>query len=224
MDIFVRSNQGHKGPNVVNVRCPACGQNGSFHGYPNVNDLQWARMIPIDGKPDHHNTRPAYAGMRLCPNTSCRALIFVSQYGDDFITYPPEVLDFDATNLPPQVQASLSEAVKCHAAGCHKASALMVRRVLEELCDDKRATGKDLKARISALSSSAVVPPALLQAADELRILGNDAAHVHAKDYDQITANESELAIELAKELLKAVYQYTNLVDRLAKLKKPATT
>jgi hypothetical protein len=46
--------------------------------------------------------------------------------------------------------------------------------------------------------------------------LGNDAAHINAKDYDPIGSNESKLAIELAKELLKAVYQYASLVDRLS--------
>jgi hypothetical protein len=57
--------------------------------------------------------------------------------------------------------------------------------------------------------------------ADELRLLGNDAAHINAKDYDKIGPKESQLAIELAKELLKAVYQYASLVDRLKALKKP---
>lgn len=66
------------------------------------------------------------------------------------------------------------------------------------------------------------MPPELLAAADELRLLGNDAAHIEAKAYDAIGPEESELAIELAKELLKAVYQYSSLVSRLQALKKPA--
>jgi len=134
--------------------------------------------------------------------------------------FPPEVIDFDATNLPPAILASLEEAIKCHAAGCYRAAALMVRRTLEELCDDKNAGGNNLKSRIAALSAVAVIPGDLLSAADELRILGNDAAHIEAKDYDKIGEIESELAIELAKELLKAVYQYTSLVARLTALKK----
>lgn len=97
----------------------------------------------------------------------------------------------------------------------------MVRRTLEELCDDKAAKGNNLKERIAALKNVAVVPADLLDAADELRILGNDAAHIEAKTYDQIGKDESELAIELAKELLKAVYQYASLVARLTALKKP---
>ena len=90
------------------------------------------------------------------------------------------------------------------------------------MCNDKGAAGGDLKQRLAALSGSVVVPKELLDAADELRLLGNDAAHVNAKNYDSIGANESRLAIELAKELLKAVYQYASLVDRLKALKKPS--
>jgi hypothetical protein len=83
----------------------------------------------------------------------------------------------------------------------------MVRRVLEELCDDKKATGSDLKQRLAALGTSVVVPKELLDAADELRLLGNDAAHISAKNYDSIGPEQATLAIELAKELLQAVYQ-----------------
>jgi hypothetical protein len=147
--------------------------------------------------------------------------VFVGTSNNEVISYPPEVIDFDATNLPPDILSTLEESIKCHAAGCYRAAALMVRRTLEELCGDKKATGKDLKARLASLSSVAVVPSELLTAADELRILGNDAAHVEAKDYDAIGKEESELAIELAKELLKAVYQYTSLVARLTALKRP---
>jgi hypothetical protein len=136
-------------------------------------------------------------------------------------SFPPEVIDFDSTNLPTPILASLEEAIKAHAANCYKASALMVRRVLEELCDDKKAVGSDLKKRLASLSGNVVIPKELLDAADELRLLGNDAAHINAKDYDKIGPEESKLAIELAKELLKAVYQYASLVDRLKALKKP---
>jgi D-arabinose 1-dehydrogenase-like Zn-dependent alcohol dehydrogenase len=62
-----------------------------------------------------------------------------------------------------------------------------------------------------ALSRVIVVPQALLQAADHLRLLGNDAAHIEAKTYQSIGELEVRLAINLTKELLKAVYQYQTL-------------
>jgi len=96
----------------------------------------------------------------------------------------------------------------------------MIRRTLEELCEDKMATGSTLKDRIGALQSSVVLPKELFAALDDLRLLGNDAAHIEAKTYDAIGTAEIEVAIELTKEVLKAVYQLDDLVSRLRALKK----
>jgi hypothetical protein len=160
--------------------------------------------------------------MRVCPNTECQSLVFVIlKTGKLDTSYPPQIIDFDSTNLPERILATLEEAIKAHGAGCFKASALMVRRLLEELCQDKNVAGSDLKARLTSLGGIVVIPQELLGATDELRILGNDAAHVEAKAYDAIGPNEASLAIELAKELLKAVYQYAALVSKLKALRKP---
>ncbi len=56
---------------------------------------------------------------------------------------------------------------------------------------------------------------------DELRLLGNDAAHIEAKTYDAIGKEETEVALTLTKEILKGVYQLDELVNRLKALKKP---
>jgi Domain of unknown function (DUF4145) len=134
-------------------------------------------------------------------------------------SYPPEVIDFDSTNLPANILSSLEEAVKAHAAGCYRA--WWSAACSKNFATTSKATGSDLKQRLAALSTSVVVPKELFDAADELRLLGNDAAHISAKNYDAIGDDECTLAIELAKELLKAVYQYASLVSRLKALKKP---
>jgi hypothetical protein len=162
------------------------------------------------------------AGIRCCPNHECQGLVFcIFENGLPIYTAPPEVMDFDASGLPHRLAATLEEAVKCHAISCFRAAALLVRRLLEEICEDKAATGRDLKARLKALSSSVIIPPELLEAADHLRLLGNDAAHIEAKTYDNIGKEEVTLAIELTKEILKGVYQYSGLLGRLKSLKKP---
>ena len=221
--IFVKDNVQSSAPSIVNLNCPTCRRAGAFHGYEKCLDVIWGPTArPVKGGGGVNYTSFWRAGMRKCPNTDCGALTFILIDGtnDHIVAYPPEVIDFDATDLPPKILASLEEAISCHAAGAYKACALMVRRVLEELCEDKKATGNNLKARIESLKSVAIIPGELLVAADELRILGNDAAHVEAKDYDAIGQVEAKLAIELAKELLKAVYQYTSLVAQLKALKK----
>jgi len=92
----------------------------------------------------------------------------------------------------------------------------MVRRLLEELCEDNKASGSDLKARLAAVRGTVVIPQELLTAADELRILGNDAVHVEAKAYDAIGSNEAALlALVGADDGAQAKYPATLDLDRL---------
>lgn len=199
----------------ITLRCPACSHIGVFGGIVNANDVMFSH---------HENGRlHAYAsGVRICPNPVCRTVVFVEiQNGHLRGSYPPELIDFDAKNLPQPILDTLKEAVSCVAAGAYRAAALMVRRLLEELCQDRGAEGRDLRARLDALGTQIVVPTELMEAANELRLLGNDAAHIEAKSYDDIGEPEARIAIELAKELLKATYQYASLVSRLRELKRP---
>lgn len=136
------------------------------------------------------------------------------------VALPNEILDFDATDIPPPIASSLEEAVKCHSSQSYKAAALMVRRTLEELCEDRGAKGANLKDRLAALASVVVIPKELLEAADHLRLLGNDAAHIEAKTYQSVGEPEARIAIGLAKELLKAAYQYKGLLNQLTALHK----
>ena len=78
----------------------------------------------------------------------------------------------------------------------------------------------NLKARVKALGNLAVLPTELFDGLDELRLLGNDAAHVKWTDYQSIGREEVEIALEFTKEVLKAVYQYSTLLDKLRSLKK----
>jgi hypothetical protein len=92
---------------------------------------------------------------------------------------------------------------------------MMVRRLLEEICEDNNASGGDLHNRLDALKKTIVLPEALFDAMRELKALGNDAAHVKAKAYDNIGREEAADSIELAKEIVKALYQLRGLVSRL---------
>ncbi|MGR4864974.1 DUF4145 domain-containing protein [Caulobacter sp. LARHSG274] len=195
-------------PFKVSLRCPGCGQNGTFDGQEGSKDISW-------------DSEYCLAGIRICPNFNCRTVVSIFVEDSEISeVYPSTLIDFEAKSLPDVIRNSLEEAIACHGAKAYRASTLMVRRVLEELCEDRGATGANLAARIKSLGASIVIPQSLLNAAHELRILGNDAAHIESKNYDAITETEASIAIELAKELLKAVYQYEDLVDRLKALKR----
>lgn len=212
--IFQLSQEGHYDPNFpISLRCPACRQKGTFVGHPNVTDMFALREASYRIR----------LGQRICPNRQCRSHIFFVWDEDAeelLISYPPERIDFDSTNIPQQVLVALEEAITCHANSSFIAAGIMVRKTLEELCHERSAQGGNLKDRITMLGTKVIMPQELLDGLDNLRLLGNDAAHIESQTYNQVGSEEIELAIEVTKEVLKAVYQYSALVDKLKALKK----
>ncbi len=208
--LFSIRGQSNQGFTQVGLRCPSCRQRGIFKPL--------AQDISINTP-----TGQYVLGQRECPDGECRTHVFfvVEQSTNQLVvSYPPERLDFDATNLPSAVLTALEEAIACHAAGCYVAAGIMVRKTLEELCEERSAQGKNLKERIADLGGKVVLPKELLDGLDDLRLLGNDAAHVDSKVFQKIGKDEVELSVEFTKEVLKAVYQYEDLLARLRALRK----
>ena len=191
------------------LRCPGCQLASHFSETP-IQDLRlFSRGDPT-----------GWAGFRQCP--VCHTLIsFVrDKHNQELATYPEPLIDFDATNLPPAILGAFEEAIGCHAHRYYKASAIMVRKTLELLCVDKNAGSGSLKERLAKLRDQVVIPEALLDAANELRLLGNDAAHMEYKDFPNVGDQEVQAAIGFTKEILKGVYQFEKLVQDLRNLKK----
>ena len=202
-------NPGKYNPGIVSLRCPSCRREGAFHG-AGSEDLVWTE----EGK-------QYQIGIRVCPVNDCGEPVFILLLNNElFRSYPAETLDFDPRDVPDVIKQCLEEALICHSNGCYRAAAIMLRRTLEELCSDQNAQGNNLKDRIAALSGTLVLPKGLLDAATELRLLGNDAAHIEAQVFSDVGKEEVEAAVDLVKELLKAVYQYKALVDKLQALRK----
>lgn len=197
------------GNTILTMRCPNCGKEGTLESLNELQDIMAEAEYII--------------GQRRCPNTKCHTyVVVIYKHGGEIIdSYPAERIDFEKNNIPQNVLKTLEEAISCHVARCYKASAMMIRRTLEEICHDKKATGDDLLKRIESLRSLIVIPKELLDGMHELRLLGNDAAHIEAKFYDDIGKEEVETSIEFTKEILKSIYQYQHLLSRLKGLKKP---
>src|SRR5579862_7795884 len=87
---------------IARLRCPNCRKNGTFDTV-----LQFDCQIP---SPQGN----VFAGLRSCPNPACRALVFcvITHGGVLLESYPPETIDFDATNIPAAVLSAFEEAIK----------------------------------------------------------------------------------------------------------------
>ena len=192
----------------VSIRCPHCGHNGTFESVGN----------------DIKNNYKIY-GLRRCPNSKCFGHLFFvcnSNPQEILITYPSDSIPFDKEKIPDKILNAFQEAIISHANNCFIASAIMIRKTLEEICADRDAKGKNLYARLHDLGSKIVIPKELIEGMQELRLLGNDAAHIESNTFDEIGKNEIEISIEFTKEILKAVYQYESLLSKLRSLKKPS--
>lgn len=194
---------------TIQTDCPHCGKSGTFDSVQ-ANDIQSNTHI---------------LGIRRCPNPDCRDAIFfikgnIQGNYSELLIYPSSKITFSTEGIPEKVLRAFDEAITCHSNKCFIASAIMLRKTLEEICDNQGASGKTLYNRLEALSSIIIVPKQLIEATHELRLLGNDAAHLEAQTYEEIGQQEIEISIEFTKEILKAVYQYEGLIGKLRGLKK----
>jgi hypothetical protein len=212
MIIKLRGSNRSEAGYVSGVRCPGCQQLGTFEPVGS-NDIYG----PLYTTHEH-----VALGVRRCPNPECRTYLFIvtDQAGKAIVSYPAQRIDFDSTGIPPQIVEALEEAITCYSDKCFIAAAIMVRKTLEELCRSQGANGANLRDRIRTLGGAVVLPAELLVALDELRLLGNDAAHVESQAYERVGGEEVGVAIEVAKAVLKATYQYTALLDRLRSLRR----
>ncbi|MFV8336200.1 DUF4145 domain-containing protein [Flavobacterium sp. RSP29] len=193
-------------PVRISTKCPHCGHFGTFESNGN----------------DTSNNNKAF-GVRRCPNENCFGQLFfvyAINSNEILITYPANSIDFEKKNIPDKVLNAFEEAVISHSNNCFIASAIMIRKTLEEICHDRGATGKNLFNRLEDLGKKIVIPNELITGMQELRLLGNDAAHIESNTFNEVGKEEVEISIEFAKEILKAVYQYENLLARLRGLKK----
>lgn len=198
----------------VATRCPHCGHNGTFL-LIGVQDIYTYRRVNSS-----HEIKN-FLGIRKCPNEKCQGhLFFISDNLKNVIlTSPSETIPFDKENIPVKVLNAFEEAIKCHSNTCFIASAIMIRKTLEEICLERGAKGTNLFKKLQDLGGKVLIPQELLTGMNELRLLGNDAAHIEAQTFSEIGKEEIEVSLEFTKEILKAVYQYENLLQRLKKLK-----
>src|SRR5271167_3176101 len=99
---------------VVNLRCPACRRLGTFNGWQNIHDL--ITQISVQGQGGQRQLAPCRSGVRICPNPDCHEIVFVTLDNDgNLLTYPPERIDFEPTDIPQKILASFEEAITAHA-------------------------------------------------------------------------------------------------------------
>lgn len=162
----------------------------------------------------------ARVGIRICP--SCRHVVFFHHdWGtkETFISPTPEI-DFDDAGVPQPVASPLREAIKYHANECYVSAAIMIRKSLEMLCAVQEAQGNNLHQRIEGLKDRLTLTDAFFEAMHDLRYLGNDAAHIESRTYEDVGEEEVRVGIDVAKYIIRSVYVNESILRQLQALKR----
>jgi hypothetical protein len=77
-----------------------------------------------------------------------------------------------------------------------------IRALVEAVCNERAASGKDLASKIDSLASIGLLTADSTEFLHGLRLMGNDAAH-EAKRYSE---DDLLLALEVAEHLLTNAY------------------
>lgn len=143
---------------------------------------------------------------------------FYDEYGDAFEYSDVEVFPsrtagrFKLKNyehLPISLRMVYEELVQVLNGGQRTLASLGVRVLIEQVCSDKNATGKNLYEKIDNLVEQNVLTNDGAKILHRLRVLGNTAAHeAYPGNSEQL-----DLAMDVVENLLTSVYIHPRIVD-----------
>jgi Domain of unknown function (DUF4145) len=113
--------------------------------------------------------------------------------------------------VPESLRLEHAEARACFNAKAYTATVVMVRRTLEGVCSDHGITKKPLYVALEEMRSSELIEGRLFEWAQELRVLGNDAAHFTGR---AVSSQDAEDALSLAEALMDYMYVFSAQFDK----------
>ncbi|NIK63216.1 DUF4145 domain-containing protein [Xanthomonas cannabis] len=108
----------------------------------------------------------------------------------------------DLHYLPTKVRRIYDETLQALSSQSPVLTGIGLRALLETVCKEKNATGKDLLKKIDSLVTACVLTPASAAILHKIRTLGNSAAH-EVKPHNE---RQLGLAMNIVEHLLKDVY------------------
>ena len=113
--------------------------------------------------------------------------------------------------LPAPVRAEYDAAVKVKPINAN-AYAVLLGRVFDKVCEDRKAQGKTLSERLADLAARGEIPKVLADMAQGLRQLRNVGAHA---DLGDLTAEEIRLLDAILRAILEYLYRAPKLINEV---------
>lgn len=157
--------------------------------------------------------------MLLCP--ACQGILLRYYHWHDGMMDPSDVEYKDLypnvinapQGLPDMIQKALNAANKVKSIDAN-AYAVLIGRLLELVCENRNASGKNLSDRLSDLSKKGEIPDKLVGVAKQLRTLRNIGAHA---TIGELTPGEIPILDNLCRAILEYVYSAPFLVEEAEK-------
>ena len=113
--------------------------------------------------------------------------------------------------LPPNVQSIYQETILAIENEQNILAGIGVRALIETICKDLSAEGKDLYNKINSLKEKSIVTKEGVDTLHKLRVLGNDAAHEVKRHNKQ----QLSLAIQIIEHMLDGTYIIPHKVSKV---------
>lgn len=150
-----------------------------------------------------------------CP--VCHKLVIISEYIFDVADGKPErtieypTIAVPRLGVPREIFSAFESAVRTKGID-FSICLLSLRRVLEMICKDKEAVGKDLEKKIDDLIDKKILPPMIGDACWIIRQMGNEAAHA---DNVEVYAYDVEQVIGYVSTIIDYLYSMPYRVNQL---------
>ena len=152
-----------------------------------------------------------------CP--VCHKPVLISEYCFDAQESRPEIkteyptIAVSRDGVPKDIYSAFESAVKTKGID-YSICLLSLRRVLEMICKDKGAEGRDLEKKIDDLIEKKIFPPMIEDACWIIRQMGNDAAHA---DKIRVYTYEIEQVIGYVATIIDYLYSLPHRVEKMKK-------
>ncbi|MEP0956469.1 DUF4145 domain-containing protein [Leptolyngbya sp. FACHB-1515] len=118
--------------------------------------------------------------------------------------------NFRLSGLPDRIQHSYEVSLKVRPIDPN-AYAVLLGRILEMVCEDRKASGNSLQKKLEDLAVKREIPDRLVAVAHNLRQLRNVGAHASLVE---LTRDEVPILDDLCKAILEYVYTIPHLIDK----------
>lgn len=152
-----------------------------------------------------------------CP--VCHKPVLISEYCFDAQESMPEIkteyptIAVSGDGVPKDIYSAFESAVKTKGID-YSICLLSLRRVLEMICKDKGAEGRDLEKKIDDLIEKKIFPPMIEDACWIIRQMGNDAAHA---DKIPVYTYDIEQVIGYVATIIDYLYSLPYRVEKMKK-------